>query len=258
MSKVTTAETIVPAHLPLRERKRLGHLLYEVHAQIFGGLTEDDFRRYTVDSTATTTKIFVYRNNNEKRIIGYFAVHRFEKSSAAGTVEVFRAEAGLVPEYRRRNADLSWFLREIIKYKILHPASHIYFLAAPVNPSMYAILARYMYKVYPRYNSPIPTLVRRLMLHLAEQFALSPVEGEAELVRKVGWKTHASDAEKEFWRNTRNPHVRFYITSNPHFSDGNGLLTLIPFDFPNLAVSVITFFAYTVKKRIRSHLRTCL
>lgn len=39
-----------------------------------------------------------------------------------------------------------------MKFKIFHPNKEIFYLVCPVNPSVYARFAKYVYKVYPRYN----------------------------------------------------------------------------------------------------------
>ncbi len=198
-----------------------------------------------------------YRNKPEKEIIGYFAVHRFEKFINDKLLVIFRAEAGLVPEYRQKNANISfWLLKEAIKFKIFHPSRAVYFLVSPINPSMYTVLVKYIYKIYPRYNSVIPSEVEKLMMRLADEFGLEMVDENSPLIRKVGWITQATDKEKTFWQSSTDPHVRFYIDSNPNFNKGNGLLTLIPLTFLNLFISFFSFIIfYTLKKKIRYNLQ---
>ena len=206
---------------------------------------------------ANATKIFIYRNKPEKEIIGYFAVHRFEKFINDKLLVIFRAEAGLVPEYRQKNANISfWLLKEAIKFKIFHPSRAVYFLVSPINPSMYTVLVKYIYKIYPRYNSVIPSEVEKLMMRLADEFGLEMVDENNSLIRKVGWITQATDKKKTFWQSSTDPHVRFYIDSNPDFNKGNGLLTLIPLTFLNLFISFFSFIIfYTLKKKIRYNLQ---
>jgi len=237
-------------------RQKLSESLYDVHKRIFKGLDESGFDHYVVNSPANVTKIFIYRNKPGKEIIGYFAVHRFERFINDKLLVIFRAEAGLVPEYRHKNADISFWLKEAIKFKILYPSKEVYYLVSPVNPSVYARLAKYIYKVYPKYNSVIPSEVEKLMIRLADEFGLEMVDENNPLIRKVGWITQATDEEKAFWQSSKNPHLRFYINSNPNFNKGNGLLTLVPLTFLNLFISFFSFIIfYTLKKKIRYNLR---
>ena len=259
MPEVVSAETIYPSRLTHEARQRLSESLYEVHKRIFRGIDEKEFDHYVVNSPADVTKIFIYRNKTKKEIIGYFAVHRFEKPINDKPLVIFRAEAGLVPEYRHKNADISFWLKEAIKFKILYPSKEVYYLVSPVNPSVYARLAKYIYKVYPKYNSVILSEVEKLMMRLADEFGLEMVDENNPLIRKVGWITQATDEEKAFWQSSKNPHLRFYINSNPDFDEGNGLLTLVPLTPLNLFISFFSFIIfYRLKKKIRYNLHRLL
>ena len=252
MTKVVEAETIYPSKLTYEERQKLSESLYKVHKRIFKGINEKEFDHYVVNSPANVTKIFIYRNKRKKELIGYFAVHHFEKFIDDKQLIIFRAEAGLVPEYRHKNADISFFLKEAIKFKILNPRKEVYFLVSPINPSVYAIFVKYIYKIYPKYNSIIPSEVEKLMMRLADVFDLEMVDEKNPFVRKVGWITQANDEEKAFWQNSKNPHIQFYINSNPDFDKGNGFLTLVPITFINIFISFFSFIIfYTLKKKIR-------
>jgi hypothetical protein len=258
MPKVVRGEIAYPSKLTPEEQQRLSESLYRVHERIFKGLNKREFDHYVINSPADFTKIFTYRNKRKKEIIGYFAVHRFEKYIHDQPSVIFRAEAGLVPEYRRENANLSFWLMEAIKFKTLHPSRKAYFLCSPVNPSMYAILAKYTYKIYPKYDSSIPSEVEKLMMRLADEFGLEKADENNPLLRKVGWITQVTYEEKAFWQSSQNPHVRFYMNANSGFDKGNGLLTLVPLTFLNLFISFFGFIFYTLKKKMRSNLRRLL
>jgi hypothetical protein len=250
MTEVITAETICPSKLTPKARKNLSENLFKVHKRIFKGLDEKEFDHYVVNSPAKATKIFIYSNKIKKEIIGYFSVHRFEKVINDKPLVIFRAETGLVPEHRHKNADIYFWFTEAMKFKIFHPNKEILYLFCPVNPSIYAIFAKYIYKVYPRYNCIIPSTIENLMLQLADEFGLKKVDHP--FVRKVGWITQATEEEKLLWLSCNNPHIRFYIDLNPDFDKGNGVLTLMPLTFLNIFVSFFSFFIYyTLKRKIR-------
>jgi len=255
MTQVITAETICPSKLTPGARQNLSENLFKVHKRIFKGLNEKEFDHYVVNSPAKITKIFIYKNKNNDEIVGYFAVHCFEKRVNDKPLVIFRGEAGLVPEYRHKNADIYFWFKEAMKFKIFHPNKEIFYLVCPVNPSVYARFAKYMYKVYPKYNCIIPPHIKNLMMQLADEFDLKKVEENNPFVRKVGWITQATAEEKLFWQNCKNPHVRFYIDLNHDFDKGNGVLTLMPLTFLNLLISFFSFFIYyTLKRKIRYNL----
>jgi hypothetical protein len=210
MTKVFAAEKIDPSKLNKRKRQALSAELYKIHNAVFSGLDEEEFDHYVVNSPAIETKIFLYRNR-QKELIGYFGVHRFEKSVSEHPLIVFRAEVGLLPGYRQRDANLSFWLLEALKFKLLHPGKPVYFFYAPVSPSFYAMVARYVHEVYPMHNRNTPSLLLTLMIDLAQQFGLKQADEGNPLIRKVGWITKATDKEKDFWQRSSNPHIRFYI-----------------------------------------------
>lgn len=250
MTEVFSAERIDPNDLEEHQRAELSEKLYEIHQTVFAGLDKEAFDRYVINSPAKKTRILLYRNRR-KELIGYFGVHRFEKDVDGQPVVIFRGEVGLLPGYRQRDANLSFWWTEATRYKLLHPGKHVYFFFVPVNPSFYAMAARYTYKVYPGRHLNIPADALRLMTHLAPQFGLPAVEEGNPMVRKVGWITLATRQEQEFWRSTRNPYVRFYIDANPKFNEGNGLLTLIPVTIVNALLSLFGVGFHALKKRLR-------
>jgi hypothetical protein len=251
MTEIFSAERIDPSELEAHQREALSAKLYEIHQRVFAGLDKAAFDHYVVNSAAQKTRILLYRNRRMD-LIGYFGVHRFEKDVDGQPVVVFRAEVGLLPEYRQRDANLTFCWSEATRYKLLHPGKHVYLFFVPVSPSSYAVAARYMHKVYPDRHTKIPADALRLMTQLALQFGLPAVEDENPLVRKVGWITLATRQEQDFWRSTRNPYVRFYVDANPKFSEGNGLLTLIPLTLGNTLLSLFGVGLHVLKKKLRA------
>jgi hypothetical protein len=250
MTKIITTETICPSELSPEARHNLSENLYKVHQRIFKGLNEKEFDHYVVNSPAKVTKIYIYRDKLKKEIIGYFSVHRFEKVIHDKPLVIFRAEAGLVPEYRHKNAEIYFWFKDAMKFKIFHPNKEVFYLTCPVNPSVYARFAKYIFKVYPKYNCIIHPYIENLMMQSADEFGLKKVDHP--FVRKVGWITQTTEEEKLFWQNCNNPHIRFYIDLNPDFNKGNGVLTFMPLTFLNLFVSFFSFFIYyTLKRKIR-------
>ncbi|MBS1212559.1 MAG: hypothetical protein H6R26_1176 [Proteobacteria bacterium] len=250
MADVFTAEKVDPSTLDGAQRQELSEMLYRIHAKIFSGLDEKGFDHYVVNSPAAATRIFLYRDK-QKQLVGYLGVHRFEKNAAEQPVVIFRAEAGLLPGYRQRDANLSFWLLEAARFKVFNPRKSVYFLYAPVSPSFYAMVARHSYQIYPRHDAAIPSRILTLMTQFAQQFGLNQADEENPLIRQVGWITKATGSETQFWQSSPNPHVRFYIHTNPKFAEGNGLLTLIPITLVNLALSLPGVAFHALKKKFR-------
>ncbi len=66
------------------------------------------------------------------------------------------------------------------------------------------------------------------MEELAAEFGLEKVDAARPLVRKVGWKTRETEAEREYWQHCDKPAARFFIEANPGYVEGHGLVTVVP------------------------------
>ncbi len=233
-------EVIDPSSLSLDEEKRFTDSIYQLHSRIFDGVERPEFISYVVDSPADWTRILIYKNKLNEWI-GYCAVHRFNEIVSGRSCVVFRAEAGILREFRGRSQTLWFGFFETIKYRIKHPFCSLYYLGCFVHPSVFYMFSRYFCEYYPRANTPIPKRIKALMLELANTFHIEPIGGQDSLVRQVGWITRESAEDRDFWQDHTHPIVKFYIETNPGYVNGNGLLTLVPLGFGNIFMSLVRF-----------------
>ena len=114
--RLIEAEIIDPTRIPPAQREVIFRRLYRVHQQIFAGVLIESFITYLVRPDALRTRIQIYRNE-AGGIVGYCAVHLFERELDGRTVGVIRAEAGLLPGYRGTSATLWFGGSEALRYK---------------------------------------------------------------------------------------------------------------------------------------------
>ena len=76
------------------------------------------------------------------------------------------------------------------------------------------------------------------MAELAVIFELEAVDPLNPLVVHVGWRTLDSKIERIYWRRCENSDARFFIQQNPGYSEGHGLLTMVPFSCTHLFISI--------------------
>jgi hypothetical protein len=176
MTEVFSAERIDPGGLDAQKKAALSEALYAVHRMVFDGLDQDAFDHYVVNSPAQRTRILLYRNR-QNELVGYFGVHRFEMEVAGEPLVVFRGEVGLLPAYRQKDANLSFWWTEAARFKLLHPRKRVYFFFVPVSPSFYAMVARRTHTAYPGRNRNVPADRLRLMTQLAPQLLVMDFYG---------------------------------------------------------------------------------
>ncbi|NPC86947.1 cyclic nucleotide-binding domain-containing protein, partial [Pyxidicoccus fallax] len=233
MPRIASTEVVVPKSLSVEERERLTDALYAVHQQIFDGVERESFAKYVVESKAEQTWIQVHKNDAGD-IVGYFAMHVFEKPLNGVKTAVFRAEAGSLRAYRGANTSSRLGLSLMLKYLLRHPGRPTYYMGSLVHPSSYALIAKYCTEVWPRREQPVPPELLAFMDGLATEFGLEKVDAANPLLREVGWRTRESEVEREYWRQCDKPSARFFVEANPGYVEGHGLVTLVPATVANI------------------------
>lgn len=227
MPQIAAAEIVSPKQLSAPARQKLADELYDVHSRIFAGVNKQSFVKYVVESTAEHTWILLQKSA-QGAVVGYFAVHVFERMLRGKLTAIFRAEAGLLSAYRGNNATMSFGLERVLRYMLAHPGRPALYLGSLVHPSSYAMLSRYADCVYPSPAAETPADIAALMRDLAGEFHLEQVDEANPLVYKVGWQTIDSATDRARWQASANPAVQYFVDANPGFAEGHGLLTVVP------------------------------
>jgi hypothetical protein len=248
MPKIARSDIVVPSQLDLAARQAFIDALYKVHCEVFDGVTRDAFAKYVVESQAEQTWINVHRNNAGE-IVGYFALHIFERRLAGKPSAIFRAEAGTMRTYRGRDTNTRFGLALALPYLLRHPGRPVYYLGSLVHPSSYSLFAKLFDVVWPSVRHPPPPAVLAFMDDLANSFGLERVNADNPLTRQVHWITRDSEVERNYWRHCDKPAARFFVEANPGYGEGDGLVTLIRLDAHNLWHMISTFFAERYARR---------
>ncbi len=248
MPKIAKSAIVVPSRLDPAARQEFIDALYRVHCEVFDGVSRDSFAQYVVESPAEHTWINVHRNDAGE-IVGYFALHVFERELAGQPSAIFRAEAGTMRAYRGGDTNTRFGLKLALPYLLRHPGRHVYYLGSLVHPSSYSLFAKLFDVVWPSARHPPPPAVLAFMDELANSFGLERVSADNPLTRQVHWITRDSAVERHYWRHCDKPAARFFIEANPGYGEGDGLVTLVRVDAHNLRHMISTFFAERYARR---------
>lgn len=233
MPRIASTEVIIPKGLSAEERHQLTEALYVLHQQIFDGVEREAFAKYVIESKAEHTWIQVHKNEAGE-IVGYFALHVFERLLGGQPSAVFRGEAGSLRAYRGGSITMRFGLKRLLSYLVRNPGRKAYYLGSLVHPSSYALLAHHFGTVWPQREQETPPEVLAFMDGLATEFGLEKVGPAEPLVRSVGWRTRETEAEREYWEQCDKPAARFFIEANPGYARGHGLLTMVPLNMANV------------------------
>ena len=251
MPKIARSEVIVPKQLAPTARQALIEGLYQVHCDVFDGVDKASFQKYVVDSAAEKTWINVHRNQAGE-IVGYFALHVFERELHGKPSAIFRAEAGTMRAYRGGNTNTRFALKLGLPYLLRHPGRPIYYLGSLIHPSSYCLFVKLFDVVWPSTRHPPPPEILAFMDDLANSFGLERVVADNPLTRQVHWITRDSEVERHYWGQCDKPAARFFIGANSDYGDGDGLVTLVKVDAHNLRHMLATFFGERVERRKES------
>lgn len=249
MADIVSNVIIDPSTLSAQEIDALVSSLYAVHCEIFDGVSRDEFEKYVVRSSAEQTRIQVsYGEGGE--IAGYIAVHAFRRKLRNELVTINRAEAGLRRPYRGNSSPSSFLFSWLLKKRWEFPGAQ-YYLGCLVHPSSYSGFARAAATLWPAPGVEVPQDLRALMMEMADEFHLPMVDPARPLVRKVGWITRDTEAERRYWQQCDLAAPRFYVEQNPTYGEGHGLLTLVPLDAASLTRSTVNWGATRLKKTLQ-------
>ena len=236
---IAKGRLVEPTQLSDYERHTLSQRLYSVHQKIFAGVSAEEFHRHVIEPPAEATSIQLYCAADQS-VIGYCAVHRYRREIHGRNAIVIRAEAGLLPEYRGRGATYGFGILRTMIEKLSHPFARVYYLGTLVHPSSYHLFCKYFRRVYPHPDIETPADIREIARRLIESFPDPAVRPEDPFVRDVGWVTIESPQEKHLNEWLDPPDVQFFKSCNPGFSQGHGLVVLIPITLLNLTGALLS------------------
>lgn len=237
------------------EKNAFSNKLFELTQKIFGGGTKEEFEGTVSKCDSDDSRFLIYLNA-DKNWVGYIGLHRFSQKIDGKEVTVFRAQAGLLPEYRRTNARMGFPYKEILKYKLTHLSEELFSFVAIINPSMYSITDKYVRKIYPSPNKKVPSHIEHVIDQCASHYGFLQKEGDSFWARTIGWYPLYSGEELKFWKTSKDRRIRFFQELNPDFLQGKGLLTLIPLSLGSLIISSIAFVYYSIRKKLKFWLKS--
>lgn len=237
--RIAGRRVVFPGRLSEPERAELSRPLYEVHRRIFAGVSAEEFRRHVVDAPAESTVIQLYLAS-DGQIIGYCAFHRYRRRVQGRNAIVLRAEAGLMPEYRGRGATFGFGIIRAVAEKLRHPFTPIYYLGTLVHTSSYHLFCKYFPQVFPDPARETQNDMREVARELIDSFSDPPVSEADPFVRRVGWVTIESPREKALNRRGDRRDVEFFKARNPGYTEGNGLVVVVPITVGNVSAALLS------------------
>ncbi len=231
-----SGRTVVPGDLSDRQRLELGKFLYTIHSRIFSGVSEQHFIERVLAPPALRTAVRLFMGPGGS-VIGYCAMHTYERRADGRHVLALRGEAGLLPEYRGRGATYGFGMMYALREKLAHPFTPVWYLGTLVHTSSYHLFCKYFPRIYPHPEKGFPEPYKSIAVELISSYA-DPPAGDDPLVRDVGWITIETPAERELKLDRGRNDVRFFVERNPGYPQGHGLVVIAPISLSNILAAI--------------------
>lgn len=213
--------------MPAEARQAFADRLYHIHSRIFSGVNKARFIRYVVEPPTRITRIYLLQNNGGEDV-GYLTFQQFEVETRSGKGHVYRTEVGLLPAYRGNNTTLRVLGWEITKAYVRAGFRRSWFLATPIHPNPYCVIYNQGLQVYPNPLRETPAHVLNIMDQLSAVLNISGTGTGLPFQKQVGWIVQYSPDSLRRVRNRTDIASRFFLSQNPDFHQGHGMITLVP------------------------------
>jgi len=233
MPRVASHEVVTPTRMSPDERYVLADALYEAVGEVFE-TDKATATRLMIEPKSQLTRILLSKDE-QGRVVGLFALHFFERRLRGRPVTILRVQSGTLRAYRGRSANMSWVLREVLRYALARPGRALYGMGLMIHPSSYLFVARYAEVYWPKPDEVVPPEILGFMIELADEFGMRAADPRQPLVRASTLKTRETEAERNYWRQCDKPAARFYVAMNPAYAERRGLLVLGRLSVPILA-----------------------
>lgn len=122
--------------------------------------------------------------------------------------------------------------RSILKAKLKHPMTSLYWVAVMVSPIAYLMMANSFYEYYPKRNQRSPDWTN----HIANEISQGPFQ---KRYKDTLFKGHGLQSLRHFkfqttLSNQNKQNYQFFLACNPGFRGGDGLITIVPINVRNL------------------------
>lgn len=180
------------------------------------------------DGARTVVKVQV---DSAGQPVGFLAVHRYrfvDRGSRLGRrIDVFRAEAGKLPEFRGDGSTARSMILYWTQHLACHPLRHVYYFGTLVDPSSYRGFCAYALHMSPDPHGEAPTRVRELVDWLIAEFDLKLVRSDPYPLVEVGWRTRESTDSAVGDSGHEDSAAAFFCAVNPCYRQGVGLPTVV-------------------------------
>ncbi|OHX14531.1 hypothetical protein BI347_14205 [Chromobacterium sphagni] len=248
MADIIHSTRVLPAKLEPAQKEKLARELFQVHDAIFAGTDFDTFNAMIFSPPAEHSSLLLHRDAS-RRLVGYCTMHRFRRQIGGRTCSVLRIQSGLYKEYRGKNSNFSFMMLQVLYNWLSHPLRPMYFFGVMLHPSSYGVLHKFARGFWPAPGQDERHPLAAKACELFASFNINPVSPERPFIANLGILTRDSKDDHQFWQRSTKPSDRFFLSMNPGYRLGDGLLALVPLSPVSVAHAVFRWLRIRKQKR---------
>lgn len=193
-----------------------------------------DTRRETFEaSMREKTEAFFLRDAQSRRLVGMGSVDVYTVEHAGERrIVIYAGNTMFEPEVRGASLVRRIGLRCFLRARLRHPLRPVYLFFDTYSYKSYLMLPRNFDEFWPRRDRPMPADIAAFVDELGRRRYGERWDAERRLCRPAGrklksWVATASE------RDLADPDIRFYVASNPGYTEGDMLAVLVPLHLRN-------------------------
>ena len=210
---------------------------FEIQSRFFHEMEFDDFAKHPLDPKVKTIVTFLY-DEKEEQLVGYTLLNLHRVSYRNRPVNVYTAEVIIEKKWRGKVIDLSFFYLDILFEFLKNPFKKTYVIDVIVNPGAYVCVSHNIHKFWPLPDHKDEELCE--VGFVLSEGILSPVVNEqTQWIRKTQWKHKPAGKTNNKIKSTYRKEIKFFKQMCPNFSEGEGLLFVVPVTLTNLLMTAV-------------------
>ncbi|MGF1727698.1 hypothetical protein [Photobacterium nomapromontoriensis] len=208
-------------------------------ARCFKGVSPDIYyEKYFLQPDAFERKLKLIYCDNE--LVGYCLL-TFKRLVLNGqSTIIVGASAGFLPEQRHGNQTVMFSIVEAAKCYLKHPKTAIYYADTMISPAMYRVMAKLVAEIYPNPERRISPESAPILQYLQQTAMVREDHWHPHLCFVNRYVNYTSD-DIERLTNSEKLDIQYYLSINPKFTEGYGIVTVIPVNIKNIFGTMMNY-----------------
>jgi CRP-like cAMP-binding protein len=231
------------------ETRALLEQLYPAHKRIFASDDRAGFEHHILKPAADRARLLVLERP-DGAAAGYCGSYLYRLEVGGRRVAAWSTPMAVDRAWRGRTGAGIWLTRSFLRLAAERRSEALYMVNALVHPSSYIAMERQFANLHPHWERPMPPAVAGVLEAYGARLGLAPICPARPWVRAVGGVTRDTPPERDFWLRSSRGAVRFFLSNNPGYGQGHGLLAAARIGAADAARSVARLAGIQARRRL--------